>query len=118
MDHIFTMASLSAACIAALLIVFFQGVAPFDSIFGLRATSPEPQVPLLGEAEPAWNLLYHLGGNGPWIPKRTDILNHTIDAPSGCRIEQVHMVGLDYIDEVGTLILTVSSPSCLDLETC
>ena len=39
-----------------------------------------------------WNLLYHLGGNGPWIEKIDGIVEGGIGVPKGCRVEQVHMV--------------------------
>ena len=39
-----------------------------------------------------WNILYHLGGNGPWIEKVDGIVEGGIGVPDGCRIEQVHMV--------------------------
>lgn len=40
-----------------------------------------------------WNILYHLGGNGPWIPKVDGPLGDELSVPEGCKIEQVHMVG-------------------------
>lgn len=40
-----------------------------------------------------WNLLYHLGGNGPWIEKVDGVVKGGIGVPEGCRVEQVHMVG-------------------------
>lgn len=42
--------------------------------------------------ESNWNILYHLGGNGPWIEKTNDIVDGGIEPPPGCRIDQVHMV--------------------------
>ncbi len=41
----------------------------------------------------SWNLLYHLGGNGPWIEKEEGVVKGGIGVPDGCRVEQVHMVG-------------------------
>ncbi|CAO2650994.1 Nn.00g092910.m01.CDS01 [Neocucurbitaria sp. VM-36] len=38
-----------------------------------------------------WNILYHLGGNGPWVEKVLDIVPGGIAVPSGCEVEQVHM---------------------------
>lgn len=38
------------------------------------------------------DLFYHLGGNGPWIPKINGTVKGGIEPPSGCRITQVHMV--------------------------
>jgi len=39
-----------------------------------------------------WNLLYHLGGNSPWIPKIDGIVDGGIDPPKGCTVDMVHMV--------------------------
>jgi acid phosphatase len=40
-----------------------------------------------------WNILYHLGGNGPWVEKVIDVVDGGIAVPEGCVVEQVHMVG-------------------------
>jgi hypothetical protein len=39
-----------------------------------------------------WNILYHLGGNGPWIEKLENTVAGGIAAPEGCEVEQVHMM--------------------------
>lgn len=39
-----------------------------------------------------WNVLYHLGGNGPWVEKVVDVVEGGIKVPEGCVVEQVHMV--------------------------
>ncbi|KAI5809992.1 histidine phosphatase superfamily [Peziza echinospora] len=39
-----------------------------------------------------WNLLYHLGGNSPWIPKIDGIVDGGIDPPKGCTVDMVHMM--------------------------
>lgn len=39
-----------------------------------------------------WNVLYHLGGNGPWVEKVIDIVDSGIAIPNGCEVEQVHMM--------------------------
>lgn len=39
-----------------------------------------------------WNLLYHLGGNGPWIEMEDGVVQGGIGPPNGCFVEQVHMV--------------------------
>ncbi|KAE8387504.1 histidine phosphatase superfamily [Aspergillus alliaceus] len=39
-----------------------------------------------------WNLLYHLGGNGPWVEKIDGPGARGVDPPNGCAIEQVHMM--------------------------
>jgi len=43
-----------------------------------------------------WNILYHLGGNGPWVEKVIDVVDGGIAVPAGCAVEQVHMVGDDF----------------------
>lgn len=43
-----------------------------------------------------WNLLQHLGGNGPWIEKIDDRAESSnLAPPGGCSIEQVHLVCID-----------------------
>lgn len=39
-----------------------------------------------------WNLLYHLGGNGPWIPRVDGIVEGGIGTPDSCEVDMVHMV--------------------------
>jgi acid phosphatase len=39
-----------------------------------------------------WNILYHLGGNGPWIQKVEGVVEGGIGPPDGCSVEQVHMM--------------------------
>jgi acid phosphatase len=39
-----------------------------------------------------WNILYHLGGVGPWVEKTIDVVEGGVAAPDGCEVEQVHMV--------------------------
>jgi acid phosphatase len=39
-----------------------------------------------------WNILYHLGGNGPWVEKVLDVLDEHIAPPESCEVVQVHMV--------------------------
>lgn len=43
-------------------------------------------------SESPWNLFYHLGGNGPWIPKRTDDGSAADPLPDACVVDQVHMM--------------------------
>ena len=43
----------------------------------------------------SFNILYHLGGNGPWVPKVSGVAGDGILRPAGCRVEQVHMVCLE-----------------------
>jgi hypothetical protein len=59
-----------------------------------------------------WNILYHLGGNGPWVPKVDGPFGDDLSIPEGCKIEQVHMVGAtQYL-----LILVPHAYSILDGE--
>jgi acid phosphatase len=46
-----------------------------------------------GTTDDDWNILYHLGGNGPWVEKVIDVVEGGIAVPEGCDVEQVHMVG-------------------------
>jgi acid phosphatase len=39
-----------------------------------------------------WNILYHLGGNGPWVEKVIDVVDGGIAVPENCVVEQVHMM--------------------------
>ncbi|KAJ4982848.1 histidine acid phosphatase [Stagonosporopsis vannaccii] len=39
-----------------------------------------------------WNILYHLGGNGPWVEKVVNVVESGIAVPPGCEVEQVHMM--------------------------
>lgn len=39
-----------------------------------------------------WNLLYHLGGNGPWVEKVDGVVEGGIQVPAGCKVDMVHMV--------------------------
>ena len=43
-------------------------------------------------AASGWDILYHVGGNGPWIQKVDGTLGESIEPPVGCKVEQVHMV--------------------------
>ena len=39
-----------------------------------------------------WNVLYHQGGNGPWIQKVDGVLDGGIELPEGCSVDMVHGV--------------------------
>lgn len=45
-----------------------------------------------GVRTPDWNILYHLGGNGPWVEKVDNIIEGGLAPPAACKVEQVHMV--------------------------
>ncbi|KAF2404313.1 phosphoglycerate mutase-like protein [Trichodelitschia bisporula] len=63
--------------------------APFSSWFHPHAHLPKPP-----KSKPEqWNLLYHLGGNGPWVP----LIHHAVPysslaPPESCEATQVHML--------------------------
>lgn len=42
--------------------------------------------------ENGWDLLYHLGGNGPWVEKVDGVVEGGIQVPAGCKVDMVHMV--------------------------
>ena len=44
------------------------------------------------DVETPWNILYHVGGNGPWIQKKEGTVEEGIEPPRDCKVEQVHMV--------------------------
>jgi len=39
-----------------------------------------------------WDIFYHLGGNGPWIPKIDGVEYSNAKLPKECAVDQVHMV--------------------------
>ena len=41
-----------------------------------------------------WDVMRHQGGNSPWIAKEHGIIEAGIEPPPGCRVDQVHMVGI------------------------
>jgi acid phosphatase len=45
-----------------------------------------------GKVDKDWNVYYHVGGNGPWIPKVDGIVTNDTGPPQGCTVQQVHMV--------------------------
>lgn len=47
---------------------------------------------LLKHRTQKWNILHHLGGNGPWIEKTDGMADEDIAPPEGCLVDQVHMV--------------------------
>lgn len=49
----------------------------------------------------AWNVLYHVGGNGPWIEKVDGVVDEGIEPPNGCSIEQIHMVSAHFSRRLG-----------------
>lgn len=45
-----------------------------------------------GDIDQDWNILYHLGGNGPWVEKTDGSIPEGIAVPEGCVVDQVHMI--------------------------
>lgn len=39
-----------------------------------------------------WNLLHHLGGNGPWVEKTGQTGGPSLAPPEGCSVDQIHLV--------------------------
>lgn len=47
-----------------------------------------------------WNILYHIGGNSPWIQKIDGVVQAGFGPPPGCHVEQVHMVSMGCSDPI------------------
>ncbi|KAK5175349.1 uncharacterized protein LTR77_000488 [Saxophila tyrrhenica] len=87
------MASTLIACFAVLALVFFPDFYPFTSpLTAWRLASKAPGQEETAGVSKAWDLRYHLGGNGPWIPKLNGTTGGNINVPKGCKVEQVHMI--------------------------
>lgn len=88
------------AVAAAGIYVGLQQEYPFvavmhDYLDAVTSKWTHPQVPVNhNTAQEDWNILYHLAGNGPWIPKVDGPFGDELSVPEGCKIEQVHMVGV------------------------
>ncbi|OCK79484.1 phosphoglycerate mutase-like protein [Lepidopterella palustris CBS 459.81] len=61
-----------------------------------QRTSGQPAIPAPkqggGVFSKDWNILYHLGGNGPWVEKVDGVVEGGIEVPEGCSVDQVHMM--------------------------
>ena len=103
----FALAGLVCAAICALQIRSFGEVIGWKSFSGgvlncwgfswlIQARNLRPWVShkiwASRDIESSWNMLYHLGGNGPWIKKLEGTLHEDVEPPRGCEVEQVHMV--------------------------
>ena len=56
-----------------------------------------------------WNVLHHLGGNGPWIENAGEGPASNLAPPDGCSVDQVHLVCLmtiPYYDYANTIQLS------------
>ena len=109
MEPRIVLASACVGCLAVLLFGIFPEVLAGNTFTFLDYFSKGLVQEVLpsrddqGNGGQRWNILYHLGGNGPWIPKLHGIADRDIDPPSGCTVDQVHMVGLKTLREVGIL---------------
>lgn len=63
----------------------------------------------------SFNILYHLGGNGPWIPKVRGVTENGMKPPASCRVQQVHMVSPKF-DAVSIVLICFIFRA--DLKTC
>ena len=68
-----------------LVLVYFLS----DRIFSPSSSSN--QIPHPPVERSSWNLSYHLGGNGPWIPHHSSLGSIHSPLPCNCRVTQVHM---------------------------
>lgn len=60
---------------------------------GWWSKEPDHQLKLgSGVDANGWDLLYHLGGNGPWVEKVDGVVEGGIQVPAGCKVDMVHMV--------------------------
>ena len=50
----------------------------------------------MSKERPSWDISYHLGGNGPWIQKLDGVVHAGFAPPTGCQVEQVHMVSQEH----------------------
>ena len=87
---------ISIAVFAVSLYVGLQqevhGLKPARDYFGAIMNNwTHPQISATNTTND-WNILYHLGGNGPWISKVDGVVEGGLAPPEGCRVEQVHMV--------------------------
>ncbi|KAI9754503.1 MAG: hypothetical protein M4579_004673 [Chaenotheca gracillima] len=70
-------------CLVASLAVLYINFRVLDVSLGSKPKSDEKD---------DWDILYHLGGNSPWIKKIDGVVDTTVEPPAGCEVEQVHMM--------------------------
>lgn len=75
------------------LLLYSQEVAAEAHISSIAAWLSLPFSMSRDAVPHAWDQLYHLGGNSPWVLKVNGTLDTGLDVPAGCRVDQVHMVG-------------------------
>lgn len=94
-----TLASSCMALLSLLLGLYRLDITAVDALWLLDSHTND-QTPLSAVrqvngsvgAEQDWDILYHQGGNSPWIPKINGTITTDPSPPPGCRVEQVHMV--------------------------
>jgi hypothetical protein len=76
----------------ALCVIWLLSDRIFESICITYASIAGTSFCSSGLVNSDWNLFYHLGGNGPWIPKIDGTEYRDAPFPDGCVVDQVHMV--------------------------
>ncbi len=104
--------SVFAACMAGLLFFFSQDCRAFLDALWTNNEAVASQNILQSGVESSWSILYHLGGNGPWVPNHSLAVDTNIAPPATCRVEQVHMVGRLDMRAVGIFSDSVLLLSC------
>jgi acid phosphatase len=62
-----------------------------------------------------WNILYHLGGNGPWVEKVDNVVDGGLAPPDRCVVEQVHMVC--FVLRCMVVIIVIAFFRCQDMQS-
>lgn len=126
MERPLILASICAACFAFLLLGLYPGIlkATASSLVNYFLDSDTNQARLSDihstgsiTSKTPWDIHYHLGGNGPWIPLVHGSTADDIDPPDRCVVEQVHMVRTRRFMAVG-IISDISLFSFTDVKTC
>lgn len=65
----------------------------------------------------AWNILYHVGGNGPWIQKVHGVVEGGVGAPDGCCVDQVHIVRREIWNISGEPLLMNCASRCRGMQS-
>ncbi|KAJ6087861.1 hypothetical protein N7467_006775 [Penicillium canescens] len=114
MPFIKTLLKVLVPLITGVLLLTFWNRASLSSVPGIATSAPsgkhKPVTPYYGSwrtwlnpcqsAQPdtsqtsgkEWNILYHLGGNGPWVENIHEGAASSLETPEGCSIDQVHMI--------------------------
>ncbi|KAJ6041074.1 hypothetical protein N7499_001252 [Penicillium canescens] len=114
MPFIKTLLKVLVPLITGVLVLTFWNHASLSSVPGIATSAPsgkhKPVTPYYGgwrtwlnpcqsvqldtsqTSGKEWNILYHLGGNGPWIENIHEGAASSPETPEGCSIDQVHMI--------------------------